>query len=198
MMTDPSHYRNWNCYELVDFQIENHIECNEIQITPYNKDLVNPNSIDIRLGYDFIKYESTGYPIDPYEPIPKNRTTKICLKNNEHIFITRDDFILGTTLEKITLPRNIRARLEGKSSLARMGLVTHQTGGYIDAGFSGEITLELSSVFPDPVKLYPGMPIGQLVFTKTAPCNISYNEKSSSKYHEQKGATESLYHRNKK
>lgn len=187
-------------YDLVDFEIQDAIEKNIIGITPYDESLINPNSLDVRLGYDFFvceKCEST-YCTRVYDIRKDTQNGKKVVLSSPHecVIIKQGDFILATTLEKITLPNCFHAQLEGKSSIARWGIETHQTGGYIDSGFSGEITLELTSAYPDPIMLFPEMPIGQLIFTINAPCRTPYNEKKSSKYQDQSGATPSLYYKN--
>jgi len=181
--------------ELVDFQIAKAVQSGDVTITPYDSSLINPNSIDIRLGYHFIKCVATNSVKDP--KIDKQHGIATVLEHeSDYIIIEPGDFILATTLETIHLTDCIRAQLEGKSSLARWGLVLHQTGGWIDAGFRGEITLELSLVYPDPIKLYPGMPIGQLAFIKTEPCRVPYDKRKGSKYVNQLGATTSQYYKN--
>jgi len=182
-------------YDLVDFEIRECIEKNIIKVDPYDPKLINPNSLDVRLGYDFFVCEKCEHVYNIKTDIQNG--SRITLDTpDDYIIIKQGDFILGTTLETITLSSCIHAQLEGKSSIARWGIETHQTGGYIDSGFSGEITLELTSVYPDPIKLFPEMPIGQLIFTMNNPCKIPYNEKTSSKYNNQSGATLSKYHEN--
>lgn len=183
-------------YDLVDFEIRESIEKNIIGITPYDPKLINPNSLDVRLGYDFFICEKYCTHVFDIRKDTQNGKRVILNSPHECVIIKPGDFILGTTLETLTLPSCIHAQLEGKSSIARWGIETHQTGGYIDSGFSGEITLELTSAYPDPIMLFPEMPIGQLIFTINNPCKIPYNEKKSSKYNNQSGATLSKYHEN--
>ena len=181
---------------LVDHQIRAGIENEAFEITPYNPDQVNPNSYDLRLGDEF-KYYS-GYmatPIDPY--IERDVKLGLTSRTGRYI-IKKHEYILGSTLESISLPDNLCAELNGKSSLARLGVQIHQTGGWIDCGFSGTITLEIFNSGPRPVVLYPGMLIGQLVFHPTEPAEEPYNRRGSSKYNGQQGPVESRYYQNRK
>ncbi|MEZ4537230.1 MAG: dCTP deaminase [Cyanobacteriota/Melainabacteria group bacterium] len=121
---------------------------------------------------------------------------------NDSIVIHPKQFVLGATLEKLTLPSDddIVGQLTGKSSLARLGVMVHVTAGFIDAGFStppAQITLEIYNVGNRPVCLHAGMAIGQMVFTRTAPCELPYNKKPSAKYNGQKAAAHSKYYLNK-
>ncbi|HOJ97601.1 MAG TPA: dCTP deaminase [Methanospirillum sp.] len=181
--------------ELVDYQILDAIHKKLISVEPFDEKLINPNSLDIRLGYHFIRCIKTNNVMNPKTDKQNGEVIQLS-KPSDYIIIRPGDFILATTLETIHLTDCIRAQLEGKSSLARWGLVLHQTGGWIDAGFHGEITLELSLVYPDPIKLFPEMTIGQLAFNKTESCKVPYNVKKTSKYNGQKGATCSMYYKN--
>ena len=172
---------------LVDWQIEKEIERGNIKITPFERDNIQPNSLDMRLSNSFGKYE--GGAIDVADP----KTFEIQSLKASSITIPARGFLLAETKEKVTLPPNIVATIEGKSSLARLGLSLHQTGGWIDAGFSGTITLELFNANSVPIKLYAGMKIGQLVFEKTEKCHTPYNKKEGAKYNNQEGATPSRY-----
>lgn len=182
---------------LTDWQIQSAITDGTLKVEPFDAKFINPNSLDIRLGNNFKINEVTGKILDVYHQRTFNdRFKELTIEDYENIIIYPQQNILATTLETITLPNNICASLEGKSSMARLYIENHKTGGFIDAGFSGEITLELCSSFKDPVRLYPGMPIGQLVFYEIAPVAIPYGEKNNSKYQNQKGATTSMYYRN--
>lgn len=176
---------------LVDWQIEQAIETGLIEVSPYEPNLVQPNSLDVRLGNDFVYYHENEVVIDPYrEPefISHYNTSMYKLEPGE--------FVLGTTIETIRLPDNIVATIEGKSSIARLGISIHQTGGFIDAGFNGQITLEIANLNCRPVRLYAGMPIGQIVFYETEHAWTPYNEKADAKYCGQIGATVSKYYEN--
>ena len=180
---------------LVDYQIKQRIEDGTLGITPYNEDSINPNSYDLHLSNQFKYYINNGQMIDPYD-----RNTIIYgheVVEAETFTIQPGMFMLAVSQETITLPKNICAACEGKSSLARLGLTIHQTGGWIDAGFGGTLTFELYNVNNRPIRLYSGMPIAQLVFFEGETCRVGYNEKSSSKYKNQTGATLSRYHLNR-
>src|SRR5680860_798552 len=126
--------------------------------------MVQPSSIDVRLDRFFRVFENHRYPhIDPAEDQP-DLTRLVEPHGNEPVILHPGEFVLGSTYEVISLPDDVAARLEGKSSLGRLGLLTHSTAGFIDPGFSGHVTLELSNVATLPIKLWPGMKIGQLCF----------------------------------
>ena len=179
---------------LVDWQIQNRIERGFIQIDPFDPKLIQPNSIDIRLGDHFVWYEESDDVIDPYEQ--DSIFSHVNEKRAEYIDIPPGMFLLAETHECITLPDDIVATIEGKSSIARLGIALHQTGGWIDAGFCGTITLEISNANRRPVRLYAGMPIGQLVFYTTERAEKPYGSKGDAKYLNQRQATLSRYHQN--
>lgn len=179
----------------VDKQIRAMIQCSKIKIEPYDESSVNPNSYDLHLGDNFQLSKQNG-GINPYD----QRTVEKAFyeKTSSELWIQPGEFILGRTEEKITLPADIVGSVEGKSSLARLGLSIHQTGGWIDAGFSGTITLELHNCSPNMVLLSAGMPIAQIVFFNTLPAEKPYGERISSKYQNQESATLSRYHQNRR
>ena len=168
---------------LVDWQISDAIERKWIYIDPFHAKNIQPNSYDITLG-DEIIFDVAEGTLDPfsddraYISVPVNGG---CIKSHA--------FGLASTKETLTLPDNVVACVEGKSSLARDGLEIHCTGGWIDAGFSGEITLELYNKSNRPIQLREGMKIGQLVFIETAPCMKPYGVERGSKYQYQAGPT---------
>jgi len=173
-----------------DRTIRQSIEQGQIKISPYDQNLVQPSSLDIRLGDNFQIFRNyTVAIIDPRKPV-KDITEKIVMDNNG-IIIHPGEFILGTSLEMIELADNVVARVEGKSSLGRLGLLIHATAGYIDPGFRGQITLEMSNVSKLPIRLYPNMKIGQLSFDNTTtPVDRPYGSAGlGSKYQDQVGAT---------
>jgi dCTP deaminase len=181
---------------LVDWQILDRIERGHLTIDPYDRNLVQPNSLDIRLGNHFVWYKPGSEVIDPYN---KDSVVADVEETRADFFILEPGrFILAETLECIGLPDNIVATIEGKSSIARLGVTLHQTGGWIDAGFRGTITLEMCNVNTRPVKVYAGMPIGQLVFYTTERAENPYYKKGDAKYLDQRQATLSRYHANKK
>jgi dCTP deaminase len=179
---------------LVDWQIEDHINRGHIGVDPFDPALIQPNSLDIRLGSHFVWYTPGNGIIDPY-----NRATVVSDVEEmvaEAIVLEPGQFVLAETLEAIELPDNIVASIEGKSSIARLGIELHQTGGWIDAGFRGTITLEMCNANQRPVRVYAGMPIGQLVFYTTERAQRPYNKKKDAKYMDQRQATLSRYHEN--
>lgn len=181
---------------LCDWEIESAINKNELGINPYDKCLINPNSIDLRLGDQFVIYSQSDDIIDPYDENSIGWYAEHI--HYDSLIINPGDFILGRTLERVTLPDFFAARVEGKSSLARLGITIHQTGGWIDSGFDGTITLEISNVNKRPVKLYAGMPICQMAIFLTNKPDLPYNKRSSSKYNGQITPTLSKYWKNMK
>ncbi len=151
---------------LSDKDIRQQIDSGRVVVEPYEPKMIQPSSIDVRLDKFFRVFENHKYEvIDPSKEQPE-LTREIEVANSEHFILHPGEFVLASTYEVITLPDDIAGRLEGKSSLGRLGLLTHSTAGFIDPGFSGHITLELSNVANLPVKLYPGMKIGQLCLIK--------------------------------
>lgn len=183
---------------LVDHEIRAEVAAGRLILDPYDVQLVQPNSYDVRLSNLFSWHEKSDEVIDPY----KSETVLASLAHKEcdSIDLRAGEFILGATLERICLPRNIVGQLTGKSSLARLGVMVHVTAGFIDAGFShppAQITLEIVNVGNRPVRLHAGMPIGQMVFTRTAECQVAYNEKPGAKYNGQPAAAHSRYYLNR-
>lgn len=155
---------------------------------------VQPASIDLRLGNDFRVYRALHTPvIDPRDPDTLRDITEVVHVPNEEAFILHPGlFALGTTIERVAVPNFLVARVEGRSSLGRLAVVVHATAGFIDPGFEGQVTLELSNLGHVPVKLYPGMRICQLVFHEMrSPCSRPYGPGRGSKYHGQEGPVES-------
>lgn len=179
---------------LVDWQILDRIQRGFIRVEPFDPGLVQPNSLDIRLGNHFIWYERGDGIIDPFQQ--ETIMSGIAETTTESVVLEPGQFMLAETHEVIGLPDNIVASIEGKSSIARLGIELHQTGGWIDAGFRGSITLEMCNVNHRPVRIYAGMPIGQLVFYSTERALLPYDRKKDAKYMDQRQATLSRYHRN--
>ncbi|WP_104086192.1 dCTP deaminase [Arthrobacter sp. GMC3] len=147
-----------------DRDIRAEIDAKRIVLDPYDPSMVQPSSVDVRMDRFFRLFDNHRYAhIDPSEEQP-DLTRLVEVDANEPFVLHPGEFVLSSTYETVTLPDNLAARLEGKSSLGRLGLVTHSTAGFIDPGFSGHITLELSNVATLPIKLWPGMKIGQLCF----------------------------------
>jgi len=183
---------------LSDRDILAEIEEKRVQLEPFDDEMVQPSSVDVRLDRFFRVFENHRYPhIDPAEDQP-DLTRAVQPDGDEPFILHPGEFVLGSTYEVVTLPDDIAARLEGKSSLGRLGLLTHSTAGFIDPGFSGHVTLELSNVATLPIKLWPGMKIGQLCFFRlSSPSRHPYgSEKYGSRYQGQRGPTPSRSYQN--
>jgi dCTP deaminase len=151
---------------LSDRDIAAEIKAGRVQVEPFDPAMIQPSSVDVRLDRFFRVFENHRYEvIDPSIEQP-DLTREVAVAPEDFFILHPGEFVLASTYEVITLPDDIAGRLEGKSSLGRLGLLTHSTAGFIDPGFSGHITLELSNVANLPVKLYPGMKIGQLCLIK--------------------------------
>jgi dCTP deaminase len=177
---------------LSDKDIREVIQSGRVKIGAPDKkylDNIGPSSLDLRCGSHFKLYEHTKFPLlDPANPKTfENCSRSIEIKNPNTPFIVQpNDFILGVTLETITLPNDLVARVEGRSSLGRLGIIVHSTAGFVDPGFSGTITLEITNINRMPVALYPGMRVCQLAFeTLTSPAKIDYSQKATQKYQDQ-------------
>ncbi|HEX6485262.1 MAG TPA: dCTP deaminase [Nocardioidaceae bacterium] len=178
---------------LSDRDILTEIDKERVQLDPFEPAMVQPSSIDVRLDRFFRVFENHKYPhIDPSVDQP-DLTRMVEPEGEEPFILHPGEFVLGSTYEVVTLPDDVAARLEGKSSLGRLGLLTHSTAGFIDPGFSGHVTLELSNVATLPIKLWPGMKIGQLCFFRlSSPSEHPYgSEKYGSRYQGQRGPTPS-------
>jgi dCTP deaminase len=178
---------------LSDRDIRIELDKGRVVVEPYDDSMLQPSSIDFRLDKYFRVFENHRYPhIDP--AADQSDLTRMVESEGEEPFILHPgEFVLGSTLEVVTLPDDLAARVEGKSSLGRLGLLTHATAGFVDPGFSGHVTLELANVATLPIKLYPGMKIGQLCFFRlSSPAEHPYgSEKYGSRYQGQRGPTPS-------
>ena len=178
---------------LSDRDIRAEIDAQRIALDPYDPAMIQPSSIDVRLDRFFRTFENHRYPhIDPAEDQP-DLTRMVEPIGDEPFILHPGEFVLGSTYEVVSLPDDVAARLEGKSSLGRLGLLTHSTAGFIDPGFSGHVTLELANVANLPIKLWPGMKIGQLCFFRlTSPAEAPYGSGAQgSRYQGQRGPTPS-------
>lgn len=178
---------------LSDRDIRAEVHDGRIGLDPWQPDMVQPSSVDVRLDRYFRLFDNHKYPfIDPAEDQPE-LTHLIETAADEAFILHPGEFVLGSTFEQVTLADDIAARLEGKSSLGRLGLLTHSTAGFIDPGFSGHVTLELSNVATLPIKLWPGMKIGQLCFFRlTSPAENPYGTGAyANRYQGQRGPTAS-------
>jgi len=178
---------------LSDRDINAELTSGRIGLTPSEPEMVQPSSIDVRLDRYFRLFDNHKYAvIDPSQDQPE--LTRLLEVDPEEGFILHPgEFVLGSTFEQVRLPDDVAARLEGKSSLGRLGLLTHSTAGFIDPGFEGHITLELSNVATLPIRLWPGMKIGQLCFFRlTSPAERPYGAGATfSRYLGQRGPTAS-------
>lgn len=178
---------------LSDKDIRAEIDAGRVRIDPYDPAMVQPSSIDVRLDRHFRVFENHRYPhIDPAVEQP-DLTRPIEAEGEDPFILHPGEFVLASTYEVVTLPDDLASRLEGKSSLGRLGLLTHSTAGFIDPGFSGHVTLELSNVATLPIKLWPGMKIGQLcMFRLASPAEHPYGSAlHGSRYQGQRGPTPS-------
>ena len=181
---------------LSDRDIRAEIHAGNILLDPWDPDMVQPASVDVRLDKWFRVFENHRYPsIDPSQDQPE-LTRMIEVDEGEPFVLHPGEFALASTYEKITLGEAVASRLEGKSSLGRLGLLTHSTAGFIDPGFSGHVTLELSNMATLPIKLWPGMKIGQFCFFQlSSPAEHAYgSQQYGSRYQGQRGPTPSRSH----
>lgn len=179
---------------LSDRDIRAELDAGRVRLDPYQPEMVQPASVDVRLDKYFRVFENHRYPhIDPAEEQSELTRMVEPLEDGGAFILHPGEFVLASTYEVVTLPDDVAARLEGKSSLGRLGLLTHSTAGFIDPGFSGHVTLELSNVATLPIKLWPGMKIGQLCFFRltSAAENPYGSERYGSRYQGQRGPTAS-------
>jgi dCTP deaminase len=178
---------------LSDRDILRRLDAGDIVLDPFDARLVQPASIDVRLDRYFRLFDNHRYPaIDPAEQQP-DLTHLVEVGGDEPFVLHPGEFVLASTVEEVTLASDLAARVEGKSSLGRLGLLTHATAGFVDPGFSGHVTLELSNVATLPIKLWPGMKIGQLCFFQLSSSALHpYGDGSrGSHYQGQRGPTAS-------
>jgi dCTP deaminase len=178
---------------LSDHDLTAEIKAGRLSLEPFEPTLVQPSSIDVRLDRWFRVFNNTKYThIDPSKQ-QDDLTSLVEAPDGEPFVLHPGEFVLGSTLEVVSLPDDLAGRLEGKSSLGRLGLLTHSTAGFIDPGFSGHVTLELSNVANLPITLWPGMKIGQLcLFRLSSPANHPYGSSVyGSRYQGQRGPTPS-------
>ncbi|WP_158866778.1 dCTP deaminase [Leifsonia sp. AG29] len=178
---------------LSDRDIKAELGAGRIALEPFEPAMIQPSSIDVRLDRFFRLFDNHKYPfIDPAEDQPE-LTRFVEVDADQPFILHPGEFVLGSTFELVSLPDDVAARLEGKSSLGRLGLLTHSTAGFIDPGFSGHVTLELSNVATLPIKLWPGMKIGQMCFFRlSSAAERPYGSAEySSRYQGQRGPTAS-------
>jgi dCTP deaminase len=183
---------------LSDVTIREELAAGRIVIDPLGPDSVQPSSVDLHVDRYFRVFRNDTTPfIDPKER--QEDLTELVEMSDDRAFILHPgEFVLGSTLERVALPDDLVARLEGKSSLGRLGLLIHSTAGFVDAGWDGHLTLELSNVANLPIALYPGMKIGQISFLRmtTAAEHPYGSDATGSKYQGQRGPTPSRYYLN--
>ena len=183
---------------LSDRSIREALDAGRIVIDPLDEGAVQPSSVDLRLwhGFRVFRNHSLGH-IDVKQDLSE-LTTLVVADDDDPFILHPGEFVLGATLERIALADDLVARLEGKSSLGRLGLLIHSTAGFVDPGFDGQLTLELSNVSNLPITLYPGMRIGQISFQlMTTPAERPYGSgELGSKYHGQRGPVPSRYWEN--
>jgi dCTP deaminase len=183
---------------LSDRSIREEVARGRIALDPFDEALVQPSSVDVRCDHRFRVFHPGRYPfIDVRRPMP-DLTELVEIHDGRPFILHPGEFVLGATLERLRLPDDLVARLDGKSSLGRLGLQVHSTAGLADPGFEGQITLELSNMASLPITIYPGMRVAQLVFERlTTPADRPYGHGGlGSKYQGQAGPTPSAYWRN--
>jgi dCTP deaminase len=183
---------------LSDRTIREEIESGRIAFDPFDPGLIQPSSVDMRVDRKFRVFHNARRPyIDVRRPM-EDLTELIEVNGEEPFILHPGEFVLGQTLERVRLPDDVVARLEGKSSLGRLGLLIHSTAGFVDAGFEGNLTLELSNVATLPITIYYGMPIGQISFMRMdSPVERPYgSDETGSKYQGQAEPTPSRFYLN--
>jgi dCTP deaminase len=183
---------------LSDRSIRAEIEAGRVAIDPYDPGLIQPSSIDVRVDRRFRVFQNSRYPYIDVRQAMEDLTELVEVDGDEPFILHPGEFVLGQTLERVTLPDDLVARLEGKSSLGRLGLLIHSTAGFVDSGFSGNLTLELSNVANLPITIYHGMPIGQISFMRMdSPVERPYGSgETGSKYQGQGEPTPSRFYLN--
>jgi dCTP deaminase len=181
---------------LSDRDIRSAIEAGRIVIDPFTPDAIQPSSIDLHLDRRFRVFRNNRYPFIDVRTDQPDLTELVEIDPEQPFILHPGEFVLGSTLERVALPDDLVARLEGKSSLGRLGLLIHSTAGYVDPGWDGNLTLELSNVANLPITLYYGMKIGQISFQRmSSPVEVAYgDERIGSKYRGQTDPTASRYH----
>ena len=183
---------------LSDTDLQKLLDEGRLVVEPLGPNAVQPSSIDLRVGSQFRVFKNSRYPyIDVKKPM-EELTELVSTIDDDPFILHPGEFVLGTTIERVAIPDDLVGRLEGKSSLGRLGLLIHSTAGFVDPGFRGHLTLELSNVANLPITLYPGMKIGQISLLQlSSPAANPYGSgKLSSKYLDQVGPTPSRYWEN--
>ena len=183
---------------LSDRDLRAEIDGGRIIIEPYDATCVQPSSIDVKVSNLFRVFRNHTAAVLDVKKDLSDLTELVEVEPDGVFMLHPGEFVLGSTLERVAVPYDLVARVEGKSSLGRLGLLIHSTAGFVDAGFDGHVTLELANVANLPITLYPGMKIGQISFMKmTSPAEKPYGSGASgSKYQGQRGPTPSRYFEN--
>jgi dCTP deaminase len=183
---------------LSDRTIREELDAGRVVIDPLDESCIQPSSVDLRLDRLFRVFLNHTMPVIDVKQDLEDLTRLVKIDEGEAFILHPGEFVLGSTYERVSLPDDLVGRIEGKSSLGRLGLLIHSTAGFIDPGFSGHITLELSNVANLPITLYPGMKIGQVSFLRmTTPADVPYGSaRAGSKYQGQRGPTPSRYWEN--
>jgi dCTP deaminase len=183
---------------LSDGEIRRLLDAGRIGIEPFDEGLMQPSSLDVRVDRYFRVFRNSRYPYIDVKQAQEDLTELVVVDGDEPFILHPGEFVLGSTLERVSLPDDLVARLEGKSSLGRLGLLIHSTAGFIDPGWDGHVTLELSNVANLPITIYPEMKIGQLSFVRLSEAaERPYGSKGiGSKYQGQRGPTPSRYWQN--
>jgi dCTP deaminase len=180
---------------LSDKTIREEIAAGRIVIDPFDERCVQPSSVDLHVDAEFRVFQNNRYPYIDVRKEQPDLTELVEVREGEPFILHPGEFVLGSTVERVAIPDDMVARLEGKSSLGRLGLLIHSTAGYVDPGWDGYLTLELSNVANLPITIYPGMKIGQIsFFMLTTPAEVPYGSTSTkSKYQGQRGPTASRF-----
>lgn len=178
---------------LSDHDIRDELDSGRVVLEPYDPAMVQPSSVDVRLDKFFRLFDNHRYQVIDPSTEQSDLTHEVEVIEGEAFVLHPGEFVLGSTYERVSLPDDVAARLEGKSSLGRLGLLTHSTAGFVDPGFSGHVTLELSNVATLPILLWPGMKVGQLCFFRlSSPADHPYgSQQYGSRYQGQRGPTAS-------
>lgn len=177
---------------LSDTDIKKEIKSKRLLVTPFDKTSIQPASLDVKLGSEIRIFKNTQKAcLDVKEPF-EDYMELIKIPKGKPLVVHPGEFLLGTTVEKVKLPDDLVGQLNGRSSLGRLGIIVHATAGFIDPGFEGFVTLEMTNMANIPIALYPGMRIGQIAFIKlSSPSEKPYGKKVNSKYSGQVGPTTS-------
>lgn len=178
---------------LSDHTIREELKAGRISLDPFDETCIQPSSVDLHVDSSFRVFHNARYAFIDVKKEQDDLTEMVQVNEGDPFILHPGEFVLGSTLERVTIPDDLVARLEGKSSLGRLGLLIHSTAGYVDPGWDGHLTLELSNVANLPITIYPGMKIGQIsFFMLTTPADVPYG-KAGNKYQGQRGPTPSRF-----